>query len=244
MNKFGTIKSKILQSLTESYSKQNKEQIKEIITTIKKDQNFKEMYLFYEEIENKYIENPADATLYLEEILPFLLDKSRVINETCMLLEKKIGNVQIVENELYNNLDIFMERRKLGNIDKKMEAKKNLIKHLTTKKETPTLEESTFTGNENLLQAVLTNNFNVLYSNTLTEEEKVELKTILSISESDLISNFSDLQSEVGTKMNKMLTEEKNEDLRNKINAALTDAYNMKPTKYNYYKLQQLKNGL
>ena len=55
MNKFGVIKTKLLNKLTESYAKENKAEIKNILTTIKENKDFKEMYLFYEEIESKTI---------------------------------------------------------------------------------------------------------------------------------------------------------------------------------------------
>ena len=66
MNKFGIIKSKLLTKLTESYANENKAEIKNVLTTIKENKNFKEMYLFYEEIENKYIEDKEIAKLYVE----------------------------------------------------------------------------------------------------------------------------------------------------------------------------------
>ena len=37
MNKFGTIKSKMLTKITESYSKQNKKEVKDILGTIKEN---------------------------------------------------------------------------------------------------------------------------------------------------------------------------------------------------------------
>ena len=66
MNKFGAIKTKLLSKLTESYAKENKAEIKDILTTIKENKEFKEMYLFYEEIENKYIDDKETAKLYVE----------------------------------------------------------------------------------------------------------------------------------------------------------------------------------
>ena len=41
-----------------------------------------------------------------------------------------------------------------------------------------------------------------------------------------------------------MIVNEKNENLKTKLIEANAEAKQMKPTKYNYYKLQQLKNGL
>ena len=66
MNKFGELKNKMLTKLTESYTKENKTEVKDILKTIKENKDFKEMYLFYEEIENKYIEDKETAKLYVE----------------------------------------------------------------------------------------------------------------------------------------------------------------------------------
>ncbi len=82
-------------------------------------------------------------------------------------------NVETInENEIYSSLDILIENDKLSNIEKKVIAKKKLVEHLTTKKEIKESKDSTLIPNENLLNAVLTNNFNVLYSNTLSEQQK------------------------------------------------------------------------
>jgi hypothetical protein len=244
MNKFGTIKSKVLQALSESYTKQDKKQLKEIITTIKKDSNFKEMYLFYEEFENKYIEDPEDAATYLEEIRSILYDKPALIKETCKALDEKIGDVQIIENELYSNLDAFIDPRKLQNIDKRIVAKKKLIEYLTTKKETPIVESTTFTGNENLLHAVLVNNFNALYGNTLDEGEKTELETILSIPEKDLKNGFDVLKEQTSSKIAKMILKEQNADVVKKLLETDDEMLKMASTRLNYYKLLKLNNGL
>jgi hypothetical protein len=244
MNKFGILKEKILHKLTEAYVNGNKSEIKNILKLVKENKEFRELYLFYDEIEDKYIENPLDAELYLEEILPLLRDKMKEVAPVCVLIDKKIGEVTINENELYSDLDTFIESRKLQNVDKKITAKKRLVEHLTTKKDLVETVSTTTIENESLLNNVLANNFNVLYGSTLSEDEKKQLTEILSIPESDLKSNFNVLQEEVITKINKLLAEEKNTDLTQKLNTALIEAEHMKSTKYNYYKLQQLKNGL
>jgi hypothetical protein len=90
----------------------------------------------------------------------------------------------------------------------------------------------------------LASNFNILYSNTLTEDEKKELSELLSIPETELNANFGKLQEEVTEKINKMITEEKQNEVKNRLASAVSEAGSMKPSKFNYYKLQQLKKGL
>lgn len=244
MNKFGILKSKILQKLTEAYASGNKSEIKEILMTVTKNKDFRDMYLFYEEIEDKYILNKEDAKLYVEEVSNLIKEKSKNISKFCKELDKQIGDVSITENKLYLNLDILLEDNNLRNVDKKIKAKIELIEHLMTKKESEKLVKTIFTENENLLHNVLANDFNVLYGNTLNEEQKEELKKILDITTEELETNFKSLQEEVTKKMTDLFEAEKNDELRAKINVVLTEANHMTPTKYNYYKLQQLKNGI
>lgn len=244
MNKFGVLKTKILQKLTEAYASGNKSEIKEILTAVSKNKDFREMYLFYEEIENKYIEDKESAKMYIDEITSLLQEKTKKITKFSKELEKKLGDVVINENELYSNLDILSQNDTLRNLDKKVNGRMKLIEHLMTKKEIVEETNASFTVNENFLHNVLTNNFNVLYDYTLNEEQKNELKKILEISENELVNNFNTLKEEVTNKMNKMISEEHNIDLKEKLITSISEARQMKPTKYNYYKLQQLKNGI
>lgn len=244
MNKFGILKTKILQKLSEAYASGDKSKMKEILTEATKNKDFRELYLFYEDIEDKYIEDKESAKLFVEEITPLLKEKTKKLSRFCKSLDKKIGETVILENELYSNLDILSEQDLLKNADLKVRAKSKLIEHLITKKESKKEMIESFTTNTNLLHTVLTNNFNVLYSETLNEEQKEELKKILTISNDELETNFKTLQEEVSQKLNQLLSEEKNDDAKTKISQALTEAGHLEVSKFNYYKLQQLKNGL
>ena len=112
MNKFGVIKTKMLTKLTESYSKENKKEVKDILNTIKENKAFKEMYLFYEEIENKYIEDKETAKLYVEGLNTYFgqpMGNWNDLNVFCESLHDKLGNIEIEINELYESLDILSE---------------------------------------------------------------------------------------------------------------------------------------
>jgi len=244
MNKFGVLKTKILQKLTEAYASGNKSEMKDILTEVTKNKDFKELYLFYEEIEDKYIDNKEDARLFIEEITPLLKEKSKNASKFCKTLDKKLGDTVILENELYTSLDKLSERDLLKNVDVKLQAKTKLVEHLTKKKESKEELIKEFTSNEKLLHTVFANNFNVLYSNTLNEEQKQELKKILAITNDELQTNFKTLKEEVLTKVNTMLLEEKVDEVKTKLNQVLTEMTTMDVSKFNYYKLQQLKNGL
>jgi len=244
MNKFGVIKTKLLNKLTESYTNENKGEIKNILTTIKENKNFKEMYLFYEEIENKYIDDKETAKLYVEGVINILKQQMDDLTTFCTSLNKMINVETINENEIYNSLDILIEKDSLSNIEKKVNAKKNLVNHLTTKKEIKESKDSTLIPNENLLNAVLTNNFNALYSNTLSESQKEELKNILSIPYDEIITKTIELKESIVSQVSTLLSESNETDLINKLNAVKDEVNQMFPSRYNYYRLNELRNGL
>jgi hypothetical protein len=247
MNKFGELKSKMLTKLTESYSKENKTEVKDILQTIKENKAFKEMYLFYEEIENKYFDDKEIAKLYVEGLNTYFgqpMGNWNDLNMFCESLNKKLGSVEITTNELYESLDVLSEKDSLSNIEKKVIAKKKLVEHLTTKKEVNESKQVTYSQNENLLHAVLANNFNVLYTNNLNEEQKEELKTILSISNEDLVSKTTELKESILNKVGSLLSESNDNDLTTKLSKVKDEVQEMDLSKYNYYRLTQLKNGL
>jgi hypothetical protein len=247
MNKFGIIKSKLLTKLTESYANENKAEIKDILTTIKENKDFKEMYLFYDEIESKTISDKETAKLYVEGLSTYFgqpIGNWSILNTFCESLDNKLGDVKINTNELYESLDMLSEKDSLSNIEKKVIAKKKLVEHLTTKKEITESKETTLVPNETLLNAVLANNFNVLYSNTLSESQKEELKNILSISYDDLITKSNELQESIINQVSTLLSESNDTDLSTKLKAVKDEVTQMSPSRYNYYRLTELKNGL
>ena len=103
MSKFGVTKTKLLNKLTESYANENKAEIKNILTTIKENRDFKEMYLFYEEIENKYIDDKETAQLYVEGIVGILKQQMEEISIFCTTLNKMIPDNAVNENEIYKS---------------------------------------------------------------------------------------------------------------------------------------------
>ena len=242
MNKFGTVKSKILHKITEAYASGDKKEIKNILTTVRENSDFTGLYLFYEHIESKYFEEREDARVFVNAIIPLLQSKQKSIKSTTKVLSESLKDVVISENDVYNDLEVLSEADTLLNVDKKIIAKLRLVEHLTTKKE---VKESNIPiiENEALLHTVLANNFNVLYDHTLTEEDKKELSDLLAITNKDLQTNFKTLQEVVGIKLNSMLVVETDE-LKPILTQAITEANSMKPSKLNYYKLQQLKKGL
>lgn len=246
MSKVGIIKTKLLKKLTESYGNKNKSEIKDIIKTIVENKKFKEMYLFYEEMENKYIEDRETAKMYVEG-LETMLNSQSVINEIgefCEKLDKKLGDVDADENELYESLDQLLAKDSLSNIENKVVARKKLIEHLTKKKESKVFDVAPFTVNESLLYGVLANNFNVLYGNTLTEEQKNEFKNIMSLSNEELLTKTEEIKENINSKIETILTESKDKEINEKLDKVKQEVNTKEVSRLNYFRLMELRNGL
>ena len=98
--------------------------------------------------------------------------------------------------------------------------------------------------NENLYNAILVNNFNVLYENELTDDERNELKEFITISDQEIRIKTEELKEEILSKVSSLLVEDADPVLIKKLEDVKNEVNLMKPTKYNLYKLQQLTSGL
>jgi len=246
MSKVGIIKTKLLKKLTESYGSKNKSEIKDIIKTVLENKKFKEMYLFYEEIENKYIEDKETAKLYIEG-LENMINSQSTINEIvdfCKKLDKKLGDVSSENNELYESLDQLFAKDTLSNIENKVIARKKLVEHLTKKKDVTIKDNEPFTVNESLLYGVLANNFNVLYSNTLNEEQKKDFKDIMSLSNDELVIKTAELKEGINNKIESLLVESNDKEMNEKLNKVKQEVNTKEISRLNYFRLIELKNGL
>ena len=87
------------------------------------NKEFKEMYLFYEEIENKYIEDKETAKLYVEGVDTMVKQQVKSLNTFCESLDKKLGDIEVVSNELYEALDQLGVEDSLLYLEKKIVAK-------------------------------------------------------------------------------------------------------------------------
>ena len=90
----------------------------------------------------------------------------------------------------------------------------------------------------------MTNNFNVLYNETLSESEKAELKDILSMTHEDVVAKTTELKESILNRVDSLMTESNDLDLKNKLDNVKSEVNGITASKYNYYRLTELKNGL
>ncbi len=230
MINFGKIKTSILENLAMSYLKKDNKKIKNILGLITKNKDIKDLYLLYEDIENKNIEDEETAKKYVEELSSLLKDKNKDLEGIMDELENSIDdNIQINENEIYKILDLLSEEDNLLNLDKKILAKKNLTNHLLRKKEKQEDVNSPKIVNENMLFAVLSNNFNNTFQSSLSESEQKEFKEIMMIKEDELKIKVKDLKENIFFKIDSIISESGNNlELITKLNDVKKEVRGMK----------------
>lgn len=241
-NTFGKLKTSLLNKLTESYVKQDTNDIKNVLSIINENKDFKELYLLYEDVENKYFDDVETARFYVDELSKSLNGKVNTIKNTINKLNEHLNINE--SNRVYDLLDTLLESDSLLNIDSKVKAKVELVKFLTTKKEIIESNVNNFTNNEKLLMTVLSNDFNSYYTKALSESDKTKLKEILELSNSDIEEKTKSLSENIVNKISDLLTESNDIELKNKLESVKSEVVNMKPSKYNYFRLLELKNGL
>jgi len=245
MKKFGEIKSKILSKLVESYSTQNKEQTKNLLKFLNVNKDFKDMYLFYEGVEKLNLKDDNKSELYLNSIEPLLIEKLNTLQNFCKKIDDAVGNVDYEKNEIYECLDILSEKSHIFNIDKKIDARKKLVEHLKKEKKVDVVENTHYhTKNQKLLATVLTNNFNMTYESKMSDNDRQKFKQYMMLSDDDLKIKVQDIKEDILNTIDKLLTESQDSDLQNKLSDVKTQVINTKTSRYNYFKLNELKNGL
>mgnify|MGYP000158858622 CR=1 FL=1 len=69
-------------------------------------------------------------------------------------------------------------------------------------------------------------------------------ENILDINGEELLTKTSELKETILSKVTNILSESKDADLETKLKSVRNEVTSMTPSKYNYYRLTQLKNGL
>ena len=242
MATFGHVKNKILVKLTESYGKKDfKDSLNKYFKPIMKNSTLKEMYSLYEDLESMTFDDKETAQLYVEELSKVLKDRYNEVGSSLFELNELLKDVEKSDNQIYEWLDVLSCPDKLGNISAKVVAKKNLVEHLITVKTNDELKVEKGV-NENLLNSVLVNNFNVSYETTLSEEDKTKLKNILSLDREELEKETHLVHESIENRLKELISEDKSfgdkaEKVRREIDL-------MEMSKYNLFRLQDLLEGL
>jgi hypothetical protein len=83
-----------------------------------------------------------------------------------------------------------------------------------------------------------------LYGNTLSEEEKNNLKEILSLSSDDIVTKSIELKESIVSKIETLINESNDNELKSKLNKVREEVETKELSRINYFRLTELKNGL
>jgi succinate dehydrogenase flavin-adding protein (antitoxin of CptAB toxin-antitoxin module) len=245
MERFGVIKNKVLAKLTESYASENKTEFKKTLNTVKANKDFADAYLFYEMVDEKYFDSKETAVMFVEQVESLLGEKSKGMMSACKSLSPVLGGVVCESNEVYEALDVLSEAKTFANIEAKVVARQKLVKHLTTPKAVVAESVDVKVDNQNLLNAVLVNNFNTKYAEQLNEEQKALFSEIMAMTESELGEKMVTLKESLISELDALIVESVHDDtLIKKLNAVVKDVEKAELTKHSYYRLRELKNNL
>lgn len=244
MEKFGDIKNKVLHKMVDSYSGEDKSDMKKIMKIINENKDFKQMYLLYEEIESLNLYNKEMANEYIANLCEELKNNPKKVKSTITQLSPLLSEVQVNENELYSHLDNLFESNKLTNIPKKVKSKDYIINYLIKEKTEEVIDEPTIVENHGEMLGVLVNYFNNSFKESLTEEEKETFKTIISLNELEVENKIKTLQNEITDKINTVINESTDDELITKLKLVKESVETIENSRTNIYTLIELKSDL
>ncbi len=243
MNKFGQLKSNLDQMMVQSYGKENfKTVMKEFKKNILSNKSISEMYFIYNDLSSQKGINKEIANEYVNESFVKLSDlissNQKKIDELYKWVKTNLDGD--VDNE-YSNIDFVVYENKITNLERILETKKQIKSLLTTTKKEK-VQESVNIPLSSMLK-IVTNTFNKEYS-TISEDEKKELKSLLSLNKKQISEEIKSLRESVISKLEGRIEESEDVELKDKINNTIQRIKESDSDLISLYKLKQLEQGL
>jgi len=231
MKTFGIVKTKIEDKLTESYKKNTfKKELKKFKTLVLEDKNMAQIYHIYDNLSKPQGYSEETSKLFLDEAINMI--KKSIEKIDFKKLNEWTNDVK--SKNRYSHIDVIVEG-KVQQIESIVNSKKLIIENLQKKqdkKEVINLPLKTMLG-------VANKSLNSVISN-LNEEEKKELNHIISLSENEIKTQFNDLKENTIKKLERLLLEQTDADLMNKIQETITKIKEENPGSLSLYRLQSL----
>ena len=244
MNKFGQIKSNIESLLTKSYGKNAfKTNMKSFKSHIIENEKLAEAYFLYDELSKKKGLSKDIVDDYVNEcvetIKGILTTESAKLKEVNMWVSE---GLKTDSDNNYTNIDTVVYRTSIKNLEKVLECKNTIKKLLGETEEVTKVTESVNIPLSSMLK-IATNTFNREYGD-ISEEEKKELKNLLSLSKTELTEEITISKGVVLKKLTEKVNESNDEDLNNRVNETINRINESEISLTSLYKLKQLEHGL
>lgn len=244
MNKFGQIKSNIESLMTDSYGKGSfKNHMKSFKKNIIENEKLAEAYFLYDELSKKKGISKEIVDDYVNEsietIKNIIVSESKNLKELNMWISENV--TKNVTNE-YSDIDTVVYSKSVKNLEKVLECKNNIKNLIGQNSENVTVSESLNIPLSSMLK-IATNTFNKEYGN-ISEEDKKELKNLLSLNKSQLSEEITKSKEIVLEKLSEKVNESNDEDLKQKVTQTIERINETKDSLVSLYKLRQLEQGL
>lgn len=230
---FGRVKSQIESTLIDSYKneKEFKKTLREFKENVLKNQKFSKLYSIYDQLSSPQGLSEKDAEMFLSEGLDIISKLAPQVKLPFSKSDSKINNYSDIDNLVYTNKLDLKER---------VESRKRILSVL--KQEKKSVNESIKIPVSSMVKIA-----NQTLENYIQEMDTESKKLFMELAKTDkenLEKNYSDLKESAVKKLSNLMTNEKEEELKEKISETIEKLSQEKFTQINYLKLMTLDKSL
>ena len=230
---FGQIKSLIEKNLLESYKNEAdfKKSLREFKHNVLNNKSISKVYNLYDQLSTPQGLTESEAKEFLEEGVNLL---QRILPSIKMpkSLEEEVNNN-------YSDIDTLVYTKKIG-ISERIKAKKNIIETLKGNKNS--IKESINIPVASMVK--IANQTLRNYIETMDENSKKEFFQIVSEDNKNLENRFEELKTSAISKLQNILENESESDVKTKINETIDKLKEEKFDQLNFLKLKNLEGSL
>ena len=230
---FGAVKSLIEKNLLESYKneKEFKKTLREFKHNVLSNKSMSKAYTIYDQLSTPQGLSEQDAKYFIEEGINILNKVLPSVKLPSNVTEKTPNN--------YSDIDILVYSQKV-NLIERVNAKKNLIKILTSSKDS--VKESV---NIPISSMVAVANQTIRnYIETLDENSKKEFIQIVSEDTKVLENRFETIRESAISKLNNILEKEEAQEMKTRISETIDKIKLEKFDQLNFLKLKNLEESI
>lgn len=230
---FGAVKSLIEKNLLESYKNETefKKTLREFKHNVLSNKSMSKAYTIYDQLSTPQGLSEQDAKYFIEEGINILNKVLPTVKLPSNVSEKTQNN--------YSDIDTLVYSQRV-NLIERVNAKKNLIKILTTSKDS--VKESV---NIPISSMVAVANQTIRnYIETLDENSKKEFIQIVSEDTKVLENRFETIRESAISKLNNILEKEEAQEMKTRISETIDKIKLEKFDQLNFLKLKNLEESI
>ena len=230
---FGAVKSLIEKNLLESYKneKEFKKTLREFKHNVLSNKSMSKAYTIYDQLSTPQGLSEQDAKYFIEEGIAILNKVLPTVKLPSNVSEKTENN--------YSDIDTLVYTQRI-NLVERVNAKKNLIKILTSDKESVNLSV-----NIPISSMVAVANQTIRnYIETLDESSKKEFIQIVSEDTKVLENKFETIRESAISKLNSILEKEEAQEMKTRISETIDKIKLEKFDQLNFLKLKNLEESI